>query len=180
MGTCSILSNEQNITSSSENWYAVRTMSRHERVVTSQLTQRGIKTFFPTFREVHRWSDRKKTIELPLFPGYLFTYAAMSPAVQRFVLFARGVAGLVTMAGEPVPIPASEIETVQRLLDSHAPCMAHPFLKIGQRVRIRGGSLDGVEGVLSANNGQKGLVISIEGIQRSLAISIEGYDIEAL
>ena len=180
MCTCSILSNEQNVTSTTENWYAVRTMSRHERVVTSQLMQRGMKTFFPTFTEVHRWSDRKKTIERPLFPGYLFTYAVMSPAVQRFVLFARGVAGLVTMAGEPVPIPAGEIETVQRLVDSHAPCMAHPFLKVGQRIRIRGGALDGLEGVLNAKNGQKGLVISIEGIQRSLAISIEGYDVEAV
>jgi hypothetical protein len=59
--------------------------------------------------------------------------------------------------------------------------MAHPFLKNrATEYGSEGGSLDGVEGVLSANNGQKGLVISIEGIQRSLAISIEGYDIEAL
>jgi len=180
VGTCSVLSDDQSTPVNVQNWYAVQTMSRHERIVTSQLERQGITVFFPTFTEVHRWSDRKKNVELPLFPGYLFTYTVMSPAVRRLVRFARGVAGLITVGGEPVPIPGEEIEKVQRLLAGRVRCVTHPFLTVGRRVRICGGALDGVEGVLSADNGHKGLVISIQGIQRSIAISIEGYDVEVL
>lgn len=93
-------------------------------------------------------------------------------------MFSRGVAGLITMGGEPVPIPNQQIESVQKLLANNVRCTAHPFLKIGQRVRVRNGALDGIEGILVAHSGSKGLVISIDGIQRSLAVRIEGYDIE--
>jgi hypothetical protein len=85
---------------------------------------------------------------------------------------------LITMGGEPIPIPDEQIESVQKLLTNNVPCRAHPFLKIGQRVRVRGGSLDGVEGILVRVNGEKGLVVSIDAISRSLALRIEGYDVE--
>jgi transcription antitermination factor NusG len=104
----------------------------------------------------------------------------MSPQVRRAVLFSRGVAGFITMSGEPVPIPDEQIETVHRLLANDIPCAAHPFLRIGQRVRVRGGALDGVEGILTGFNGSKGLVVSVESIQRSLAVRIEGYDVEVV
>jgi transcriptional antiterminator NusG len=162
----------------SANWYAVRTLSRHERVVALQLGNQGLTIFFPTFTEIHRWSDRSKKIELPLFPGYLFVNTSMSPQVRREIVLARGVAGLVTMGGEPIPIPNQQIESVQKLLANNVQCTAHPFLKVGQRVRVRSGALEGVQGILLAHNGTKGLVISIDGIQRSLSVRIEGYDIE--
>ncbi len=84
------------------------------------------------------------------------------------------------MGGAPVPIPNEQIESVQKLLANNFRCAAYPFLKIGQRVRIRGGALDGVQGILTAHNGHKGLVVSLEGIQRSLAVHIEGYDVEVV
>jgi transcription antitermination factor NusG len=161
-------------------WYALKTMSRHERVVCYELETQGVTTFLPSVTEVHRWSDRRKKVERPLFPGYLFVHGSMSPQVRRAVLFSRGVAGFITMSGEPVPIPDEQIETVHRLLANDIPCAAHPFLRIGQRVRVRGGALDGVEGILTGFNGSKGLVVSVESIQRSLAVRIEGYDVEVV
>jgi len=162
------------------NWYAVQTVSRHERLVACQLGNQGITTFYPTFTEIHRWSDRRKRVEVPLFPGYLFVNAIMCPQVRRLVLFSRGVAGFVNMSGQPVPIPDDQIESVQRLLASNIRGVSYPFLRVGQRVRVRGGALDGVQGILTVHNGHKGLVISVDGIQRSLAIHIEGYDVEIL
>jgi hypothetical protein len=64
------------------------------------------------------------------------------------------------------------------LIDGSVPLSAHPFLKIGQRVRIRGGALDGVEGILVSRNGNDTLVISVDAIQRSLAVSVQGYEVE--
>jgi transcription antitermination factor NusG len=84
------------------------------------------------------------------------------------------------MSGEPVPIPEEQIESVQKVLASSVRCTAHPFLKVGQRVRIHGGALDGIEGVLTGRNSHDRLVVSIEGIQRSLQINIDGYEVEAL
>ena len=84
------------------------------------------------------------------------------------------------MGGEPVPVPNEQVESVQKLLANDVRCVVYPFLKIGQRVRIRGGALEGVQGILTAHNGHKGLVVSLDGIRRSLAVRIEGYDVEPL
>jgi transcription antitermination factor NusG len=77
-------------------------------------------------------------------------------------------------------IPDEQMDAVRLLLAEQLPCAAHPFLKIGQRVRIRGGAMDGVEGVLLAHNGDRTLIVSVDVIQRSLAVRIEGYHVEPL
>jgi len=90
-----------------------------------------------------------------------------------------GVVRLVGAAREGTPIPDEQINAVQALVSQNVPWSAYPFLSIGQRVRIRGGAMDGVEGILVARDGDRRLVISIDAIQRSMAISIEGYNLEA-
>ena len=85
--------------------------------------------------------------------------------------------GFVTFCGDAIPIPSKQIEDLQKLLSQKVPCSLHAFLKIGQRVRIRGGCLDGLEGILE-QSGRTKLVISIECIQHSVAIQIEGYELE--
>lgn len=94
------------------------------------------------------------------------------------VLRSDGVIGLVGSQGRGTPIPAEQIAAVRTLLDRDIVCAACPFLKVGQRVRIRGGALDGVEGGFLSQNGDRSLVISIDAIQRSLALRINGYDID--
>lgn len=159
-------------------WYALTTMSRHERIAAYHLRTHGIATFFPTVTEIHRWTDRRKQVEMPLFPGYLFIHALLSQQIRRIVLLARGIAGFVAMGGEPVAIPDEQIVSVERLLASHLRCSPYPFLKIGQRIRVRGGALDGIEGVLVRVEGEKALVVRVEAISRSLAVRLEGYDIQ--
>ena len=80
--------------------------------------------------------------------------------------------------GEGTPIPDAQIEAVRSLVERELPWSSHPFLKIGQRVRIRSGALDGMEGILLSRNGDRTLVISVEAIQRSLAVRVEGYEVE--
>ena len=161
-------------------WYAVQTRARHEKVVSERLQEQGLTTFLPMISEVHRWSDRRKTVELPLFSCYVFV--KMVPRNEERVRVHRvnGVFGIVGVRGEGIPIPDEQIQAVRTLVSEKLPWSFHPFLKIGQRVRIRGGSMDGVEGVLVARNGDRTLVVSIDAIQRSLAVRIEGYDVEAV
>jgi len=160
-------------------WYAVRTRSRHEKIATQQLLTRGIETFLPVTVQTHRWSDRKKQVEVPLFAGYTFVRVAYSSNEHRIkVLQTHGVAGFVGVQRTGVPIPDSQIEDIRTLLSNKVDLKAHSFLKIGQRVRVRGGALDGVEGILVSHSGDRSLVISLEPIQRSLSIRVEGYDVE--
>ena len=89
-----------------------------------------------------------------------------------------GVVSLVGAAGEGAAIPDDQVEAVRKFVDGQLPWSFHPFLKIGQRVRIRSGALDGLEGILVARNGDRTLVISVDAIQRSLAVRVEGYEVE--
>jgi len=161
-------------------WYALATLSRHEWLVSKQLHGHGMEPFVPTKVEIHRWSDRRKKVEMPLFPGYVFLHANMCIAVRHTVQGLRGCAGFITMQGEPVSIPDEQITGIKKVLEQRISCNTYSYLRAGHRVRVRGGCLDGIEGVLVRTNGEKSLVMSIDGIARSLVVRIEDYAIEQL
>jgi transcription antitermination factor NusG len=162
-----------------ENWYAVHTKARHEKVVTERLQEHGVATFLPLTNEIRRWSDRKKVVQLPLFSCYVFARIAPTNVDRMRVLKVDGVLGLVGTRAEGTPIPDAEIESVRLLIEKEHPWTSHPFLQIGQRVRIKSGALDGMEGILVSRNGDRTLVISVHAIQRSMAVRVEGYEVEA-
>jgi transcription antitermination factor NusG len=165
---------------SEEHWYALYTRSRHEKTVAALLQQKGMTTFLPLFPRVHRWSDRKKTVQVALFPGYTFVRADAAPESCIRILQTPGVVGFVGTGRRGIPIPDKQIEDIQTVLAQNIPCAIFPFLRVGQRVRIRGGCLDGIEGRLNTLKGDRSLVISVEPILRSLAIGLDGYDVEIL
>jgi len=160
-------------------WYAIQTRYRFEKKVTAHLQRKGFETFLPLVAEVHRWSDRDKRLNALLFSGY--TFARFDPASWSRLDLLRtvGVIGLIGFAGQIIPIPTKQIDDLQMLLSRKVPCALHPFLRVGQRVRIRGGCLDGLEGILD-EHGEKNLVISVESIGRSVAVRIEGYELELI
>ena len=171
---------ESNSTSSTlAAWYAIQTRYRFERKVTKQLHGRGWQTFLPQLNTVHRWSDRQKRVESPLFPGYTFVRLDPSSLAKKQFLKNEGVIGLISFGGTPFPVPDRQIDDLQRLLSQDMPCSLHPFLQVGKRVRIRGGCLDGLEGILE-ETGHKNLVISIDSIHRAVAIRIEGYELQLI
>jgi transcription antitermination factor NusG len=94
------------------------------------------------------------------------------------VLRTPGVAGFVGSQGRGTPIPDKQIEDIRVILDHNVPFELYPFLEVNQRVRIRGGSLDGVEGTLVAKNSDQSLVVSIELIKRSVLVRVSGYELE--
>jgi transcription antitermination factor NusG len=161
-----------------ENWYGLQTRPRHEKIVAQRLEERGVTTFLPLVTEEHRWSDRKKLVEMPLFSCYVFAKFVPNRSERLRVLRVDGVFGLIGARGEGAPIPDEQIDAVRNVVEGQFPWSSHPFLKIGQRVRIRSGALDGLEGILVSRNGDRTLVISVDAIQRSLAVRVEGYEVE--
>jgi len=159
-------------------WFAVQTRPRHEKKVNSELSGKGIRSFLPLHRERRRWSDRYQWVELPMFSQYLFVKLLLTPESRLKVLQTTGIVQFVGATGYGTPIPNEQIESLRAIVSHRIPAAAHEFLRVGERVRIRGGALDGIEGILSAIRNDKSLVVSVDLIQKSVAIRIDGFEIE--
>lgn len=161
-----------------QRWYALHTRARHEKTVERRLREMGMETFLPLAEEIHTWSDRKKKVEVPLFSCYTFVRCNCSAEDRMRVYQVESIHGFVGVRGAGLPVPDEQIEAIRMVLAQGKPWRAHPFLKAGQRVRVRGGALDGVEGIFLSENGDHSLVISVDAIQRSMAVRIDGYEVE--
>jgi transcription antitermination factor NusG len=159
-------------------WYATYTKARHEKWVEGQMRRSGIECFLPTYTSIRRWKDRRKQLQLPLFPGYVFVRIASTERLR--VLRMAGVVEFVTFHGKPATLPEPEIENMRNTLCRNIHAQPHPFLKAGRRVRVRQGPMQGVEGVLVRNKDSFRVVLSIELIMRSIALEVDIADVEAL
>jgi transcription antitermination factor NusG len=159
------------------NWYAVYTWAHHERRVAEMMGQRRIRGFLPVYRSLRRWKDRRKEIEMALFPSYVFVHLALRDRVR--VLEIPGVVDMVGARGKPTPLADHEIELLQGGMDGCVKIHPHPFLQVGRKVRVRCGSMAGLEGILLRRKDGPRLVVSIEILRRAVAVEIDESDIEA-
>lgn len=164
----------------SSEWYAIQTFPRHEKSVTKQFERSGIETLLPLCKQVHRWSDRRKVVHLPLFPCYLFARLSDPNRERVRLLRTTGVVGFVGNGREALSIPQAQIQHVRTLVTSSADYDPFPYLRAGQRVRIRDGALQGLEGILMRAPEGHSVVLSVDLIQRSVAVRIEGYNLETI
>lgn len=159
----------------SDGWYAVHTMSRHEKSAAEHLGHRGLQVFLPLYPSVRQWKDRRVVVDMPLFPGYLFLKFDVRERLK--VLTAPGVARIVGQGGVPVAIPEDQIERLRHAI-YEIRAEPHPFLSIGDRVRITAGPLQGLTGVLIRKKNAIVVVVSIDLIARSIAIEIDPACVE--
>jgi transcription antitermination factor NusG len=152
-------------------WFAVRVRSNFERKSADLLRERGLEEFLPTYRRRNQWSDRKKLIDRPLFPGYLF--CRFDPQNWLPVLQTPGVVHVVSLAGKPIPVEESEVESLRTLVRSSVPLFPQAFLRVGQKVLIRNGPLAGVEGIVEQFEKNCRITVSISLLQRSVSAEIE-------
>ncbi len=153
------------------NWHALYTRHQHERLVAHALTGKGFDVFLPQYRTVHRWKDRWKELELPLFPNYVFVLGGLERMLN--IVTTPGVHSVVSWGGRPADIPQYEIDAVRRLIESPLRVQKHPFIKCGDRVRIKSGPLEGIEGILVRSKSAYRLVLSVEMLARSAAVEVD-------
>jgi transcription antitermination factor NusG len=156
-------------------WYALYTSPRHEKRVAKQMEERRISCFLPLYRSVRRWKDRRKELDLALFPGYVFVRVALQDKLQ--VLTLPGAVRLVTFNGQPAKLPEAEIELLRRGLAVRARMAPHPYLRVGCRVRLRSGPMAGLEGILRRRKDGLRLVVSIEMLMRAVAVEVDEADV---
>jgi transcription termination/antitermination protein NusG len=161
-----------------QEWFAVYTSPRHEKKVTEHLALRNVEAFLPLYSSVRRWKNGcKVTVDLPLFPGYLFVRVNRHEKVR--VLETPGVLWFVGVGGQPATLAESEVEALRagvRALN----CEPHPYLVVGEKARIRKGPLEGFEGVLTRKKGALRVVISLTQIMKSIAIEVDANDVEPI
>jgi transcription antitermination factor NusG len=159
-------------------WYAVYTWVHHEKRVAQQLTERRMDCFLPLYRSVRRWKDRRKELELALFPGYVFVRMAWRDRLP--VLQLPSVVHLVSSRGQPTPLPEKEIDALRHGLAHQIYGEPYPYLKVGRRVRIAHGPMAGTEGILVRKKDRLRVVLSIDLLMRSVAIEVDAADLESV
>jgi len=159
-------------------WYAVRTRANHEKKVVDQLLGRSISAFLPIYNSVRRWHDRKVTLELPLFPGYVFVHIPLS--LRHDILKVAGAAQLVGPRGNPEPIADDEVEALREARRKNVLTDPHPYLREGMRVRIKAGPFESLEGFLVKKKSASRVVITLHQISSSFAVQVDATDIEPI
>ncbi len=156
---------------SQQHWYAVHVKSRAERVVAAITHNKGFEEFLPLCKTRRRWSDRVQTVEVPLFPGYLF--CRMGTESRLPILTIPGVLGFAGVGKTPIPVNDEEIATIQTAVASGLFAEPWPFLNGGEAVRLEAGPLAGLEGIYVGCRKQHRIVVSVTLLQRSIAIEID-------
>jgi transcription antitermination factor NusG len=152
-------------------WFALVVKPRFDKAVAQALESKGYETIVPVYKKHHRYGNRSKDFEVPLFPGYVccrFDVQARLP-----VLTTPGVIRVLGVRNMPVPLSEVEINSLQTAMKSQLPIQPFPFVTAGQRVRINSGVLEGVEGIVLGLKGELRLVLSITLLQRSVVLEID-------
>lgn len=158
-------------------WWALYTRHQHEKMVAEILLAKGFDVFLPLYESVRRWKDRTKLLSLPLFPGYVFVRRQLHRRLQ--VVTTPGVHMILSCGDELAIIQEYEIRAIQVIVEGPNQLEPYPFLKCGQRVRVKQGPLEGVEGILVRKKNLYRLVLSVEMLAQSVAVEIDAADVES-
>ena len=157
-------------------WFAVRVKSRHEKAVAQHLELRGFASFTPLYVAIHQWTDRERTLHLPLFPGYVFSKFSATSLLQ--VVNTPGVIDVVRCGNSLAPIDDGEIHGLQQVMDSGYEAEPAVYIETGQPVTITSGPLAGVRGTVVRQKSGFKLVVSVTLLQRSIQVEVSRGAVE--
>jgi transcription antitermination factor NusG len=152
-------------------WYAVYTNARHEKAVADHLTAKEIEVFLPTITVVRSWKDRKMRLQTPAFPSYVFTKICMSERGR--VISVPGVVRILSFNGVPARLDEAEIENIRLCHRRGALMESRPLFGVGERVRVKAGLLEGLEGFVSRCKNERRLIVPLSHINQSLAVQVD-------
>jgi transcription antitermination factor NusG len=153
------------------NWYALTVKPQHEKSVAEQLAAKSLESYLPLYRARHRWSDRVKVVDVPLFSRYVFCRFDFENRLK--VLQITSINKIVGFGAKPCPVDDRVIQDLRSVVGSGLPYSPWPFLKVGQRVRICAGRLEGTEGVLAREKSGFRVVINVDLLNSAVAVEVE-------
>jgi transcription antitermination factor NusG len=152
-------------------WFALTVKPRHEKAAAQHLRLRGLEEFLPLYKARRRWSDRTQSVDLPLFPGYVFCRFASGDWVR--VVNTPGVHSVVGFGNRPAQVGEAEIGAIRTMVASGLPLQPWDYIQAGDPVEITGGALEGLRGVVLREKGVDRLVVNVELLRRSVAVEID-------
>jgi transcription antitermination factor NusG len=152
-------------------WFAFRVKSRYEKAVASSAVSKGYEVLVPLYRARHDWSDRTKSLDLPLFPGYVF--CRLDPERRFPLLTIPGVVHVVGIGKIPIPLDDQEVAALQAAVSSEVKVEPCSYVETGQRVRLDNGPLGGIEGFLMNTAERYRVVLNLSVLKRSIAVDID-------
>jgi transcription antitermination factor NusG len=162
----------------SSRWYAIYTKHQHEKKSAELLARKRIEVYLPLYDCVRQWQDRRKKLEVPLFPGYVFVRSTLENRID--ILRTPGVFFIVESAGRACSVPDRDVESMRTMSHSRAAIQPHPFLQGGDYVRIHRGPFTGVQGILTRVKGQHRIVLCVELLRKAVSVEIMASDAEKI
>lgn len=160
-------------------WYALYTKPRHEKQVSELLTRSNIENYLPLIKRVRIWSDRRKTVEFPLFPSYLFV--KIDDKEYYTSLKIQGAVKIISFNGRKVQVPDYQIEAIRRFVETGEELIMNiTDYTIGKRVKVIRGGMKGLEGILTEVLGKQRVKVEIESIRQSLFIQVPLGSLEVI
>jgi transcription antitermination factor NusG len=159
-------------------WFVVYTRPKAERKVASSMAEMGLDSYLPLCKVMRQWSDRRKMIEIPLFPNYVFVKATDSHRGKLFTI--KELVKFVLIDKKPAVIRDSEIDSIKKVLDEGTEVGVGDYFQEGMRVKLTTGRLAGVEGVVIKQNNHSRLLIRIDGLMRAISINVPAGDVEEI
>src|SRR6266446_4390202 len=158
-------------------WFAVYTCANHEKRVANQLRERCVEYFLPLYESERRWKDRRVKLQTPLFPSYVFVRIALSDRLR--ILQTPGIVHLVSFSGHPAPLPQEDIQAIQDCLSHGLQVEPHPYLRVGRRMQVKSGPLQGLEGVIVRRKNRSRFILSFDLLERAVAIEMNAIDLQS-
>jgi transcription antitermination factor NusG len=159
-------------------WYALYTRHQHEKTVHQILTSKGFEALLPLYQTARRWKDRTKLLSLPLFPCYVFLKGGLDRRLD--IMTTPGIHAFVSSAGQPAVISPNEIVAIRRAVESGLHVEPHPLLSCGEWVRVKGGPLAGVQGILVRKKNLYRLVLSVPILGKAAGVEVDAFLVERL
>jgi len=154
-----------------DSWYALHVKPRFESLVEAQLNGKGYEVFLPTYESKRRWSDRIKTLECPLFPGYVFCRFDLN--LRLPILVTPGVNSIIGVGKTPTPVDAEEISAIRNIVQSGIAALPCDYIREGETVRVESGPLEGLVGIVQRSRNSERLVVSLTLLMRSVSVEID-------
>ena len=153
-------------------WFALQVKPRYEFLAACSLRSKGFEELLPTYKSKRQWSDRRKVVELPLFPGYVF--CRFNAQIRVPILTTPGV---IRVVGTNLTVSTAEIEAIQAIVARGIPASPCSYLKVGTRVEVIAGPLAGIRGILVSHSNQYRLILSVTLVQSSVSVEVEHSDV---
>lgn len=168
--------NNMNTGFNSPQWYVVYTRPKAEKKVVSSITELGIESYLPTCKVVRQWSDRKKSLEVPLFPNYVFVKI---DHVKRGSLYSiKNLVRFISIENKPVVVEEKVIAVIKRVLSGDVDVFAEDYFQEGMRVKIKWGPFAGLEGIVDKRNSASKLIIKIDGLMKAFSFNVSAHLVE--